>query len=485
MSTPREMEIVQRPTAELVLYEANAKEHPPDQVKAIAKSITEFGFTTPVLIDGADVVIAGHGRLAAARSLGLATVPTVRLDHLTPEQVRAYRLADNRLGEMGIWDTTALQAELAALSEEDFDLAGIGFDAEAITNLIPTESAGPPQQGPGSYTVGSLLDSFLEPPLSLLRGDTGRWQHRKAEWLAALPIEYGEDLGREDELLIKDYSRRDSQFYTKKTDVEKRIGKELTTGEFVKNYYTPPTGRVYTGTSQFDPVLAELMTVWYSPKGGLVYDPFAGDVERGLVAAVKGRRYHGIDVREEQCIANAEAAQRLGSTPTPKWSKGSSLDAARIWGGTKADLIFTCPPYWNLEKYSDDPKDLSNMSLEEFTATHNRIIAACAAHLKDNRFAVWIMGDTRDKKSGRWVRLQDRTKDGFAAAGMYLHSEIIFATPLGSKRIVARKSMNAKRNVLSRHEYALVFCKGDPAKAAEALGEVEVGEIPESNDDAQ
>ena len=485
MSADLDMKVVHHPVADLTLYEANAKAHPPEQVKAVAKSITEFGFTTPVLIDLDNVVIAGHCRIAAAKQLGIETVPTLRLDHLTPEQVRAYRLADNRLTEMGTWDADLLQAELQALSIGDFSLADLGFDSDAITALIPADSAGPELTGPGSYSVGSLMDAFIEPPLSLLRSSTGRWQHRKAAWLSALPLEYGTDLGRDEGLLMKNFSRRDAQFYNKKSAVEKRIGKTLTSSEFVNKYYTAPTGRVFSGTSQFDPVLAELMTIWFSPPGGLIYDPFAGDVERGLVAAVKGRRYHGIDVRAEQCVANDEAAQRLGATPTPKWSQGTSLDAARVWSGEKADLVFTCPPYWNLEKYSDDPKDLSNMPLEEFTATHNRIIAACAAHLEQDRFAVWVIGDVRDKQTGRFVRLHDRTKDGFAAAGMHLHSEIIFATPLGSKRIMARKAMNAKRTILSRHEYVLVFCKGDPAKAAKALGEVEVGEAPQEENDGK
>ena len=484
MSADLDMKVVHHLVADLTLYEANAKAHPPEQVKAVAKSITEFGFTTPVLIDSDNVVIAGHCRIAAAEQLGIKTVPTLRLDHLTPEQVRAYRLADNRLTEMGTWDADLLQAELQALSIGDFSLADLGFDSDAITALIP--AGGSSSNADPTATRGALLESFLEPPLSVLNAQVGRWQHRKAMWLAGLPIQYADAaLGRDQELLVASYVRRDPQFYNKKARVEERLGKHLTMEEFAEKYYTQTGSRVHSGTSQFDPVLAELMTIWFSPPGGLIYDPFAGDVERGLVAAVKGRRYHGIDVRAEQCVANDEAAQRLGATPEPKWTEGTSLDAAHMWSGEKADLVFTCPPYWNLEKYSDDPKDLSNMSLEEFTAAHNRIIAACAAHLKQDRFAVWVVGDMKDKKTGRLVRLHDRTKDGFASAGMHLHAEIIFVTSPGSKRITARKAMNAKRTILSRHEYVLVFCKGDPAKAAKALGEVEVGELPQEENDGK
>ena len=427
-------------------------------------------------------MIAGHGRLAAARELGLEQVPVVQLGHLTPDQARAYRLADNRLGELGQWDTSILQAELDALSDVNFDLAGIGFDDDFIRAQFPDDADATGGEGETiDYRGTSLMESYIEPPLSVLRADTGRWQHRKALWLTVLPIDYEQTLGRDHGLLMRSYSRRDPQFYEKKIDTERRVGRQLTTAEFLEHYYNPPKGRVFAGTSQFDPVLAELMTVWFSPPGGLVLDPFAGDVERGLVAAVKGRRYHGIDVRPEQCDANEQAAKRLDANPFPRWSHGTSVNAREIWT-EPGDLIFTCPPYWNLEKYSDDPNDLSNMSFVHFCEAHGDIIGHAAASLKPNRFAVWIIGDVRDKVTGKYVRLHDHTKDAFARAGMHLHAELIFVTPIASKRITARRPMEAKRHITSRHEYALVFCNGDPAVAAQELGTVEVGEIPQEGE---
>ena len=107
----------------------------------------------------------------------------------------------------------------------------------------------------------------------------------------------------------------------------------------------------------------------------------------------------------------------------------------QVWDAESGDLVFTCPPYWCLEKYSDDPEDLSNMSLDDFTRAHAAIIGRCAGALKQDRFAVWVIGDCRDPKTGRWVRLPDRTKEAFAQAGMHLHAEIVFATPIGSKRM--------------------------------------------------
>ena len=135
------MQIKQTPIAKIAGYEFNPKKHPPEQVELIARSIQEFGWTVPVLLDKDGEIIAGHGRLMAAESLGMTRVPTITLDDLTPDQVRAYRLADNKLTELGGWDEALLGKELAALRESAFDLSLTGFDegeiAEAFAALVP------------------------------------------------------------------------------------------------------------------------------------------------------------------------------------------------------------------------------------------------------------------------------------------------------------------------------------------------------------
>jgi ParB-like chromosome segregation protein Spo0J len=117
-------------TDTLVPYARNAKLHDESQVSKIASSIREFGFNNPVLVDGEKPpgIIAGHGRVLAAKKLGLAEVPCIRLAHLSEAQKRAYILADNRLAELGGgWDSEMLKLELADLGELDVDLEGIGF----------------------------------------------------------------------------------------------------------------------------------------------------------------------------------------------------------------------------------------------------------------------------------------------------------------------------------------------------------------------
>lgn len=128
--------IEQWPTAKLLPYARNARTHSHDQVAQIAASIAEFGFTNPILAGSDGVIVAGHGRLAAAQKLGLEVVPVVVLDHLTPTQRRALVIADNRIAENAGWDDAMLRIEIAALQDDDFDLSLTGFDADALAELM-------------------------------------------------------------------------------------------------------------------------------------------------------------------------------------------------------------------------------------------------------------------------------------------------------------------------------------------------------------
>ena len=127
------------PTAKLVPYARNARTHSDEQVAQIAASIVEFGFTNPILAGSDGVIVAGHGRLAAAQKLGLDTVPVVVLDHLTPTQRRALIIADNRIAENAGWDDAMLRIELQSLQEEGFNLDITGFDADALAEIMAGE----------------------------------------------------------------------------------------------------------------------------------------------------------------------------------------------------------------------------------------------------------------------------------------------------------------------------------------------------------
>ena len=127
------------PTEKLVPYARNARTHSEEQVAQIAASIVEFGFTNPILAGSDGVIVAGHGRLAAAQKLGLDTVPVVVLDHLTPTQRRALIIADNRIAENAGWDDAMLRIELQSLQEDGFNLDITGFDVDALAEIMAGE----------------------------------------------------------------------------------------------------------------------------------------------------------------------------------------------------------------------------------------------------------------------------------------------------------------------------------------------------------
>ena len=136
-----ELAVVSLPVAALVPYAENARTHSPAQVAQIAASIAEFGFVNPVLVDSAGVLVAGHGRVMAARKLELEKVPCIRLTHLTPSQVRAYVIADNKLALNAQWNEEMLRAEMEALKAENFDQKLTGFsDAELSGLFLEIES---------------------------------------------------------------------------------------------------------------------------------------------------------------------------------------------------------------------------------------------------------------------------------------------------------------------------------------------------------
>jgi len=130
------------PLERLKPYARNAKTHGADQVAKIAGSMAQFGWTVPVLVSSDGEVIAGHGRILAATQLGLTEAPVIVLDHLTEEQRKAYRLADNKLTELGVWDEALLAAELQELAADDFDLSLTGFSDAELDQLLAFDIGG-------------------------------------------------------------------------------------------------------------------------------------------------------------------------------------------------------------------------------------------------------------------------------------------------------------------------------------------------------
>lgn len=231
-----------------------------------------------------------------------------------------------------------------------------------------------------------------------------------------------------------------------------------------------------TGTSIFDPVLCELVYNWFSPSGGMVLDPFAGGSVRGIVAARLGRQYCGVELRAEQVAANRVQAEAICDGLAPVWHTGDSRQIDQMCGDVSADLVFSCPPYADLEVYSDDPQDLSTLAYEDFKTAYFEIIAKACDRLKEDRFACFVVGDVRDKK-GNYYNFVGDTVEAFRAAGLNYYNEAILVTAVGSLPIRAGRQFAAGRKLGKTHQNVLVFVKGDGKRAAQACGECDFGEV--------
>lgn len=238
-----------------------------------------------------------------------------------------------------------------------------------------------------------------------------------------------------------------------------------------------------TGTSIFDPVLCELAYSWFSPKGGLVLDPFAGGSVRGIVATKLGRQYVGVELRDEQVQANRAQGAEICPDAGPVWHHGDSRNIRKLCKGVEADFIFSCPPYADLEVYSDDPADLSTLGYDEFKRDYTQIIAETCALLKQDRFACFVVGDVRDKR-GAYQNFVGDTVEAFRAAGLEYYNEAILITAVGSLPIRAGRAFSATRKLGKTHQNVLVFVKGDAKRATEACGVVEV-DVPEFEEQSE
>lgn len=228
-------------------------------------------------------------------------------------------------------------------------------------------------------------------------------------------------------------------------------------GEGLKNLAIKQ-GSSLTGTSIFDPVLCEVVYNWFCVKDGTVFDPFAGGAVRGVVAEMLGLHYIGIDLSQKQVDANQLIADKLQVCPA--WFCDDSRNTDKYIYDETADLVFSCPPYHDLEKYSEDPCDLSNMNYADFLTAYEEIISIACRKLKDNRFAIFVIGDIRDKK-GAYRDFISETKRIFKANGLCLYNEFVLLEQFGTAPLRAGKQFSAKRKAVKVHQNVLVFYKGN------------------------
>lgn len=281
----------------------------------------------------------------------------------------------------------------------------------------------------------TLHDRFLVPPLSVLDRRQGYWQDRRRQWMS---------LGIQSEL------GRDA---------------DLTFRPSLLDVVDSPVNLV----SIFDPVFCELAYRWYSPPGASVLDPFAGGSVRGVVASCLERYYTGIELREEQCHANAAQAHLGNPAFGPEWIPGDSARMDDLLVKDEMfDLIFSCPPYADLEVYSDDPADISNMDYEDFLAAYTNIIRKAVHRLRDDRFIVWVISEVRDKrkKGSPYYGFVADTVKAFETVGCDFYNDVVIVDPVNTASVRAPVQFSTHRKQASVHQNFMVFVKGDPRAAA-------------------
>lgn len=271
-----------------------------------------------------------------------------------------------------------------------------------------------------------LRDKFIEPPFSILDTKSGNWQRRKKLWLSkGLKSEIGRDNKKVNSI----------RFDTNGEDI-------------TKNPYQ----------SIFDPALCEVLYHWFCNEGGTILDPFAGGSVRGIVANYLGYKYTGIDIRQEQVNSNMEQAlEILPINNQPKWYVGDSNKVLNDDFDTKFDFVFSCPPYADLEVYSDLDGDISNKPYNKFLELYESIIYKSCKLLKSGGYACFVVGEVRDK-NGNYIGFVPDTIRAFKKCGMNYYNEAILLNAIASASMRANGNMKSQK-LVKIHQNILIFKK--------------------------
>lgn len=217
--------------------------------------------------------------------------------------------------------------------------------------------------------------------------------------------------------------------------------------------------------SIFDPVITEFFYRWYCPSGGTVVDPFSGGATRGFVASKMGLNYFGIDVRSCQIDSNIEQCKDL--IPKPNYILGDSLE--KLCDVERSDLVFTCPPYGNLEIYSELKEDISTMGYSDFKLKYSHIILETYKAMKQDSFSIFVVGNYRDKKTSEMYDLYSMTVNAFFACGAKMFDSVVLSTQIGSAAMTAARPFKKSRKLTRTHQNILIFYKGDLDKTIKKL----------------
>lgn len=436
------------PLGEIEEFQGNLKKRSKKEILKIITSIIKYGFSFPFFVwkdGGRNRCLDGHGRLLALAEMQrrhyfidedgslcdddgtpgeIPPLPVVYI--IAADEAEAKQKVLRLNSCYGVFDAEGF-AEFMDGLEIDFDeLALPSGDLFQLPGVLSDGDATPRK---------SLAERFIVPPLSVFRASAGYWQERKRSWLAlGIQSEKGRDDG-----MLKHMAAL----------AEKAGGGKL------------------PSESIFDPVLCEIMYRWFCPAGGRILDPFAGGSVRGLVAGKLGFKYTGIDLRDEQIAANREQVSIAGDTP-PEWICGDSLQMdSFLPADFKCGFVFSCPPYADLEVYSDRPEDLSNMDYAAFRLAYAEIIKKACFRLEEDSFAAFVVGEARMKVvGGAYYGIVPDTIRAFEDAGLRYYDEMVLVTQIAAKALTVAEGFVKSRKIGKIHQNILVFVKGDPVKAA-------------------
>lgn len=365
------------------------------------------------------VVLGGNMRLKALRELKdeRYAVSCVLIPEDTPiEILRKIVVLDN--STFGEWDMDMLANEWDAVELSDW-----GVDVPEID-----------EKGEDKEQIHEKLqDKFIVPPFSVLNTREGYWQERKRVW---------------NKLIQDNCESREGVLAGGTANIMRGIN---------------------DGTSLLDPVIAELACRWFGIENGGAFDCFAGDTAFGFVASHLGMNFTGIELRKEQVDYNNERTNERA-----KYICDDGQNICKYIAAGTQDLLFSCPPYYDLEVYSSLPNDASNQATyKDFLQILRNAFTGAIECLRDNRFAVIVVGDIRDE-NGFYRDFTGDIKKIFTDGGMRLYNEAIIVEAIGTlPQRVVRYMKNRKLGKC--HQNMLVFYKGDAAKIHEQFKLIEYG----------
>jgi hypothetical protein len=287
----------------------------------------------------------------------------------------------------------------------------------------------------------TMSDYFGVAPFSILNTVDKDWQQRKSRW---------------NELIKDNGNTREGTLMAKNSRTNSEIGLKIQ--------------ELNNGVSILDAVLAELMIKWFTEKGFATFDPFAGDTVFGFVSGFLKRPFEGIELRQEQVDFNQMQCNRENLDCRYICDTSENMD--KYIANESKDFIFSCPPYADLEVYSDSPADLSTMSHEDFFKVYKKILQNTYRKLKNDRFAVIVTSEVRDKKTGEYIRLVSKTTDIMVEAGYMFYNDLILVNSCGTLPLRTGNMMNSGRKIGRRHQNILVFYKGDPKQIKNNFSEL-------------